>query len=171
MILFIILLSPIQANAEDPEEETPIKYKINIVLQSIGEIHKQDGNFWAEVVIIIESYDERVDFRENPPQLEFMGAKDLIFDVPPSVGKNQFALTVDGVFFTKMDFHNYPFVSIPLKIIIENTYPSTSDKVVFVIDDPPFINHDMNIGGWYVVDSEMILEEWIQMDNCENPFL
>ena len=63
-----------------------------------------------------------------------------------------------GVFYSDMNFHNFPFETLELVLEIEAPDPCTIDAVMFSQEQSYFYTQDVTIPGWNIVKSDFNIE-------------
>tara|TARA_B100000029_G_scaffold277435_1_gene271883 strand:+ start:394 stop:1308 length:915 start_codon:yes stop_codon:yes gene_type:complete len=148
-ILFLIILISPQAFAQDSESD-PIEYTIATSLVSIGEIDKKIGtyelDFWYS--IFAEGYDMNV---RPPPEVDFVNGKNEEIS-SQYLASNIYEQRVRGTFVNTMDFHDFPFEKIKLKVDIEPVTPWNTDRVILKVDPASGVDETANVPGWFVTD-------------------
>lgn len=139
------------------EESSAKQYDVTVSLVNIGEINKQIGtyelDFWYSI------YSEGDDLLINPPpEVDFINGKDEQFS-SEYLASNIFEQRVRGTFVNNMDFHDFPFEKINLKIDIEPVTPWNTDHVKLAIDPASGIDSTANVPGWYVSDPKFSVTE------------
>jgi len=128
--------------------DEPQEYVVAISLKTVGEINKYVGSydldFWYSI------YSEGRDLlHDPPPEVDFLNGKDIQF-LSQYLGSNIFEERVQGTFFGEMDFHDFPFEKIPLRIELEPVTPFNTDHVVFSVDPESGVDTTANIPGWFI---------------------
>ena len=135
--------------AQESDEE-PIEYSVALSLVSIGEIDKRIGtyelDFWYSI------YAENQDLLLNPPpEVDFVNGKDEQIS-SQYLASNIYEHRVRGTFVNTMDFRDFPFEKIQLKVDIEPVTPWNTDKVLLQVDPASGIDSTANVPGWFVTD-------------------
>jgi len=146
IIVFVLMLTTIPSVfAEGPDV-----YDVAISLIGIGEINKQVGSyeldFWYS--IFSEEKDLMID---GPPPVDFMNGRDETYS-SEYLASNISEQRVRGVFVSEMDFRDFPFEKILLKVDIEPMTPYDTDHVIFRIDPAAGIDSSATVPGWSVSD-------------------
>ena len=135
--------------AQESDEE-PIEYSVALSLVSIGEIDKRIGtydlDFWYSI------YAENQDLLLNPPpEVDFVNGKDEKIS-SQYLASNIYEHRVRGTFINTMDFRDFPFEKIKLKVDIEPVTPWNTDKVLLRVDPASGIDSTANVPGWFVTE-------------------
>jgi len=149
-ILFVILLWTLSipyAFAVEVSDE-PQEYVVAISLKTVGEINKYVGSydldFWYSI------YSEGKDLTlDPPPEVDFLNGKDIQFS-SQYLGTDIFKERVQGTFFGEMDFHDFPFEKVSLRVELEPVTPFNTDYVVFSVDPNSGVDATANIPGWFI---------------------
>ena len=82
----------------------------------------------------VQEEDDPIDFTVNPPEFNFINGRHIEFDAE-SAEEKYWEVKVRGEFFNEMDFRNFPFETLNLKIEIESEGTvRTLDKIRFVLN-------------------------------------
>ena len=107
------------------------EYVIGITLANVGEIDRKNGQYFLDFWVYIET--ENQDFIKNPPKIEFLNEQ--IDKISSEYVESQYyEARVSGNFHNDMDFSNFPFEEIILKISIEPSIPQNIDTIRFSSD-------------------------------------
>ena len=136
-------------SAQESDEE-PIEYSVALSLVSIGEIDKRIGtyelDFWYSI------YAENQDLLLNPPpEVDFVNGKDEKIS-SQYLASNIYEHRVRGTFVNTMDFRDFPFEKIQLKVDIEPVTPWNTDRVLLQVDPASGIDSTANVPGWFVTE-------------------
>ena len=128
--------------------DEPQEYVVAISLKSVGEINKYVGSydldFWYSI------YSEGRDLlHDPPPEVDFLNGKDIQFS-SQYLDSNIFKERVQGTFFGEMDFHDFPFEKVHLRVELEPVTPFNTDYVVFSVDPESGVDTTANIPGWFI---------------------
>ena len=148
-IFFVGSLLTENVFAQESDEE-PIEYSVALSLVSIGEIDKRIGtydlDFWYSI------YAENQDLLLNPPpEVDFVNGKDEKIS-SQYLASNIYEHRVRGTFVNTMDFRDFPFEKIKLKVDIEPVTPWNTDKVLLRVDPASGIDSTANVPGWFVTE-------------------
>ena len=148
-IFFVGSLLTENVFAQESDEE-PIEYSVALSLVSIGEIDKRIGtydlDFWYSI------YAENQDLLLNPPpEVDFVNGKDEKIS-SQYLASNIYEHRVRGTFINTMDFRDFPFEKIKLKVDIEPVTPWNTDKVLLRVDPASGIDSTANVPGWFVTE-------------------
>jgi hypothetical protein len=125
IIVFLLMLISIPSVfAEGPDV-----YDVAISLIGIGEINKQVGSYELDFWYSIFS-EEKDLIIDGPPPVDFMNGRDETFS-SEYLASNISEQRVRGVFVSEMDFRDFPFEKILLKVDLEPMTPYDTDHVVF----------------------------------------
>ena len=141
--------------AQESDEE-PIEYSVATSLVSIGEIDKKIGtyelDFWYSI------YADNQDLLVNPPpEVDFVNGKDEKIS-SQYLASNIYEQRVRGTFVNTMDFRDFPFEKIQLKVDIEPVTPWNTDKVLLKVDPASGIDSTANVPGWFVTDPNFSID-------------
>ena len=141
--------------AQESDEE-PIEYSVATSLVSIGEIDKKIGtyelDFWYSI------YADNQDLLVNPPpEVDFVNGKDEKIS-SQYLASNIYEQRVRGTFVNTMDFRDFPFEKIQLKVDIEPVTPWNTDKVLLKVDPASGIDSTANVPGWFVTDPKFSID-------------
>jgi hypothetical protein len=147
--------------------DEPQEYVVGISLRSVGEINKQIGSydldFWYSI------YSEGKDLlNDPPPEVDFINGKSLEFS-SQYLGSNIYEQRVQGTFVGPMDFHDFPFEKIHLRVELEPVTPFNTDYVVLSVDPSSGIDNTANIPGWFISEPTFTVSEQ-QYGNDENNY-
>ena len=136
--------------------EDPIEYSVATSLVSIGEIDKKIGtyelDFWYSI------YADNQDLLVNPPpEVDFVNGKDEKIS-SQYLASNIYEQRVRGTFVNTMDFRDFPFEKIQLKVDIEPVTPWNTDKVLLKVDPASGIDSTANVPGWFVTDPNFSID-------------
>jgi hypothetical protein len=150
-LLSLIFLFSFQSSVFAQEsDDQPIEYSVATSLVSIGEIDKKIGtyelDFWYS--IFAEGYDLTV---MPPPEVDFVNGKNEQIS-SQYLASNIYEQRVRGTFVNTMDFHDFPFEKIKLKVDIEPVTPWSTERVILKVDPASGIDETANVPGWYVTD-------------------
>ena len=145
LIFLSIIISVPSVFAEGPEI-----YDVAISLIGIGEINKQIGSYELDFWYSIFSEDKNL-LTDGPPPIDFMNGRDETFS-SEYLASNIFEQRVRGVFVSDMDFKNFPFEKIILKVELEPVTPYDTDNVIFRIDPASGIDSSATVPGWSVTE-------------------
>ncbi len=128
--------------------DEPQEYVVAISLKTVGEINKYVGSydldFWYSI------YSEGRDLlHDPPPEVDFLNGKDIQF-LSQYLGSNIFEERVQGTFFGEMDFHDFPFEKVSLRVELEPVTTINTDNVVFSVDPKSGVDATANIPGWFI---------------------
>jgi len=128
--------------------DEPQEYVVAISLKTVGEINKYVGSydldFWYSI------YSEGRDLLyDPPPEVDFLNGKDIQF-LSQYLGSNIFEERVQGTFFGEMDFHDFPFEKVHLRVELEPVTPFNTDYVVFSVDPKSGVDTTAHIPGWFI---------------------
>ena len=142
-------------SAQESDEE-PIEYSVATSLVSIGEIDKKIGtyelDFWYSI------YADNQDLLVNPPpEVDFVNGKDEKIS-SQYLASNIYEQRVRGTFVNTMDFRDFPFEKIQLKVDIEPVTPWNTDKVLLKVDPASGIDSTANVPGWFVTDPNFSID-------------
>ena len=148
-IFFVGSLLTENVFAQESDEE-PIEYSVALSLVSIGEIDKRIGtydlDFWYSI------YAENQDLLLNPPpEVDFVNGKDEKIS-SQYLASNIYEHRVRGTFINTMDFRDFPFEKIKLKVDIEPVTPWNADRVLLQVDPASGIDSTANVPGWFVTE-------------------
>jgi hypothetical protein len=148
-IFFVGSLLTENVFAQESDEE-PIEYSVALSLVSIGEIDKRIGtydlDFWYSI------YAENQDLLLNPPpEVDFVNGKDEKIS-SQYLASNIYEHRVRGTFINTMDFRDFPFEKIKLKVDIEPVTPWNTDRVLLQVDPASGIDSTANVPGWFVTE-------------------
>ena len=148
-IFFVGSMITNNVSAQESDEE-PIDYSVALSLVSIGEIDKRIGtyelDFWYSI------YAENQDLLLNPPpEVDFVNGKDEKIS-SQYLASNIYEHRVRGTFVNTMDFRDFPFEKIQLKVDIEPVTPWNTDRVLLQVDPASGIDSTANVPGWFVTD-------------------
>ena len=148
-IFFVGSLLTENVFAQESDEE-PIEYSVALSLVSIGEINKRIGtyelDFWYSI------YAENQDLLLNPPpEVDFVNGKDEKIS-SQYLASNIYEHRVRGTFINTMDFRDFPFEKIKLKVDIEPVTPWNTDRVLLQVDPASGIDSTANVPGWFVTE-------------------
>jgi len=153
-----------------------VEYKLGVALTNIGFIDMHDSSyeltFWMTIVSesgynLIENIPKEFDYTNGNIE-QVMGEY-----VEESLHK----VKVQGVFFNKMDYRNYPFEELELAVHIEPYYPLTAKDITFTINEEYFRAglETVSVSGWnlrqgnasvYIIDSG-----WAKFPHAEFNFV
>jgi len=173
-ILFL-LLSPNIALGQNLEFEQNLtttehdEYIIGITLANVGEIDRKSGQYFLDFWVYIES--ENQDFIENPPKIEFLnGQIDKISS--EYIESQYYEARISGNFHNDMNFRNFPFEEIILKIEVEPSIPQNIDMIRFSSDEfSSVIDDSANIPGWNILKPEFSIVEHKYDDDTYSRFI
>ena len=148
-IFFVGSLLTENVFAQESDKE-PIEYSVALSLVSIGEIDKRIGtydlDFWYSI------YAENQDLLLNPPpEVDFVNGKDEKIS-SQYLASNIYEHRVRGTFINTMDFRDFPFEKIKLKVDIEPVTPWNTDRVLLQVDPASGIDSTANVPGWFVTE-------------------
>lgn len=127
------------------------KYDTGVQLLGISKVDKSEGtyemDFWFWVTIHEE--DNPINFTLEKPEFDFINAKHVEIN-SELIEPNYYEARVQGVFFNKMDFRDFPFEELKLKIQIEPVSPYNIDEVVFILDPESSIDDNALIPGFEI---------------------
>ncbi len=137
--------------------DEPQEYVVGVSLRSVGEINKQIGSydldFWYSI------YSEGKDLlNDPPPEVDFINGKSLEFS-SQYLGSNLFEQRVQGTFVGPMDFHDFPFEKIHLRVELEPVTPFNTDYLVFSVDPASGIDNTADIPGWFISEPTFLITE------------
>jgi len=165
IILFFlvsVILTTHPVFAENHEQPEPVTYQIDIELLDVGNIDIHTGTYELRFLLILQSDDVDFTQMQTLPEIDFVnGDLDepvIVEDLDPHL----YSIEVDGQFFSEMNFKNYPFSPLELKISIE-PQGQTIDKVLFkaVAEDPHTSRQASFVPGW-IFEQEYDKEENVQ---------
>ena len=148
-IFFVGSMITNNVSAQESDED-PIEYSVALSLVSIGEIDKRIGtyelDFWYSI------YAENQDLLLNPPpEVDFVNGKDEQIS-SQYLASNIYEHRVRGTFVNTMDFRDFPFEKIQLKVDIEPVTPWNTDRVLLQVDPASGIDSTANVPGWFVTE-------------------
>ena len=148
-IFFVGSMITNNVSAQESDED-PIEYSVALSLVSIGEIDKRIGtyelDFWSSI------YAENQDLLLNPPpEVDFVNGKDEQIS-SQYLASNIYEHRVRGTFVNTMDFRDFPFEKIQLKVDIEPVTPWNTDRVLLQVDPASGIDSTANVPGWFVTE-------------------
>ena len=111
-------------------------WNVGVLLTRIGEIDREVGSYEVDFWLFVEvqEEDDPIDFTVNPPEFNFINGRHIEFDAE-SAEEKYWEVKVRGEFFNEMDFRNFPFETLNLKIEIESEGTvRTLDKIRFVLN-------------------------------------
>ena len=139
-------------------EGGPNEYTVGFLLANVGKIDREIGHYWIDFWVDISA--EGVDFTKEKPQIDFInGQIENIGD--EYTEKGYYEARIQGTFFNDMDFRDYPFEKILLKIEIEPVLPNDTRRLVFVVDPEVGIDSEANIPGWEIGEPVITVEDHI----------
>jgi hypothetical protein len=148
------------------DEGSPHEYDTGIHLIGIGEIDKTEGvyelDFWFWISINEE--DDPTDFTVTKPEFDFINAKHLEFSAGVTT-PHYYETRVQGEFRNLMEFHDFPFEQLNLRIIAEPISPFTTDEVVFVLDPESIVDPDAFVPGFEIRQYEIKEEDFTYTDD------
>jgi len=136
--------------------EEPVNIEVEILLNNVIDVDRVNGNykldFWFSV------YSDDVDFTTiAPPEFDFTNG--MIEDVSSVyVEEHYMEQRVRGTFFNKLDFHDFPFEVITLKVVAEPVRPWTIGKTTLHIAPTSGIDVDANIPGYHLDSGKFHIE-------------
>lgn len=154
-----------------------IEYKLGVALTNIGFVDRHTGSyeltFWLTTVP-----GNNHNLTENiPKEFDYVNGNVKQFKgIYTEAGLHK--VKVQGVFFSKMDFRNYPFEELGLVVHIEPYYPLTAKNITFTINEKYFVEgiaETVSIPGWdlrkgdtsaYIIDSG-----WAKFPHAEFNFI
>jgi len=171
------------SEAQEPENiaNEPLVYDLIITLMDISDVDYANGGYSLSFWLTIES--DEIDFTQiPPPEIDFVNGK--IDDVEHEYFPDEHSYTakVHGTFYTNMDFHNYPLMSLSLPIIIEPVQ-STTDQIKFIQRGlASHIDKQLTISGLifqntqeeasdYRYEDGSVFSRYVITYNFETPFL
>ena len=154
-IFFVGSMITNNVSAQESDEE-PIDYSVALSLVSIGEIDKRIGtyelDFWYSI------YAENQDLLLNPPpEVDFVNGKDEKIS-SQYLASNIYEHRVRGTFVNTMDFRDFPFEKIQLKVDIEPVTPWNTDRVLLQVDPASGIDSTANVPGWFVTEPNFSID-------------
>jgi len=146
--------------AEDEIDEIPIIYQVQVTLVDVGDIDLKRTSYHLRLLVELESDDVDFTAMENLPTIDFVNGdidKELLIeDLQP----NYYSFEVDGEFFGLMDFHQYPYGSLDLVIMIEiDDMPADQAKLSSKLYDPQSLKTGKQIPGWILVGQSDTTQE------------
>jgi len=173
--LLFLLASPNTSFGQDSKLDQdvtttePDEYVIGITLANVGQIDRKNGEYFLDFWVYIES--ENQDFIKNPPKLEFLNGQ--INKISSEyVESEYYEARINGNFHNNMDFHNFPFEEITLKISIEPSIPQNIDRVRFSSDEfSSVIDDAANIPGWDMLKPEFMIVKHQYDDDTYSRFI
>ena len=123
-------------------------WNVGVLLTRIGEIDivPMRQIFWLFVEIHEE--DEPTYSTVNPPEFNFINGRHIEFDAEYAEEK-YWEVKIRVEFFNQIDFRNFPFETLNLKIEIEpEGTERTLDKIRFVLDPNGGIDKSATVPGW-----------------------
>ncbi|MDH3764345.1 MAG: hypothetical protein OER82_00855 [Nitrosopumilus sp.] len=145
------------------------EYVIGITLANVGEINRKSGQYFLDFWVYIET--ENQDFIKNPPKIEFLNGQ--IDKVSSEYIESQYyEARISGNFHNNMDFRNFPFEKIILKISIEPSIPQNISMIRFSSDEfSSIIDDSANIPGWEILKPRFSIVEHEYDDDIYSRFI
>ena len=159
--------------SHDPNENpTPYIMWIDLELIDIGKIDREAGTFEADFWLrffIDEAASEGMSFNNlGKFEPDFNGrlydanGKTIDYlddsEIPGSSNISYYEQRKQGVFYSNMNFHSFPFETLELVLEIESPDPCTSDSLLFNQEQSYFSIQDVTIPGWSIVRSDFNIE-------------
>jgi len=140
------------------DSDSPTEYTVAVLLQNVGKVDRDVGQYWVDFWIDVTA--EGVDFTKDPPSFDFVNGKDL--DIGDEyIEEGYWEARVQGTFFNEMDFRDYPFETIDLKVEVEPALPNDVTRVVFVIDPDSGTDSEANVPGWEMAEATIDVSEHV----------
>ena len=146
--------------AQEETNEKPVIYDVQVTLQDVDGIDLKRNSYHLRFLVELESKDVDFTQMETLPEIDFVnGDVDeafLIEDLEP----NYYSFEVDGEFFSNMDFHDFPYGTIDLKMILE-IEDMTADQVQLNSNlyDPKEDEFGLQVPGWILINQSDLTEE------------
>lgn len=147
----------------------PDEHIIGITLANVGQIDRINGQYELDFWIYIES--ETQDFIKNPPKFEFTNGQ-IKSITSEYIESEYYEARINGRFHNEMDFSDFPFEKINLKISVEPSIPQNIDKIKFFSDEfSSVIDDAANIPGWNILEPRFSIIEHEYDDDTYSRFI
>jgi len=142
----------------------PVNFEVDLLLNNVVDIDRTNGHYVVDFWLVISSDD--INFTEiPPPDIDFTNG---IIDSVSSVYVTEHFIEqrIQGKFFNKFDFRNFPFDVIDLKIIVEPVRPWTIEKAILHVSPTSGIDPDANVPGYVIGNKKFDIEtHTYELDN------
>lgn len=137
------------------ESDSPDEFSIGLSLVGIGEIDKKTGTAELDFWYSVSAEDPTV---SSMPEMDFLNGRTISiqseFETASIVEKRVF-----GTFISEMDFRNFPFEEIRLRVVLEPKTQWDSSKVKLLVNPSSGVDKYAIIPGWYISDVRFDIEE------------